>query len=551
MSNPAKIRSLADDPTLEPAMALRLRAEEQCRELGEPEQLSPEATQMLLHELRVHQIELEMQNEELRRADEEREASRARFVDLYDFAPVGYLSISEPGLILEANLTAATLLGLPRGSLLRQPLTRFVVSEDQDVYYRHRRQIFKDGFAPACELRLLRTDGPPFWALLEAALAGDGEGEAFVYRVVLRDITARKLADEALRELTALNEALFLAIPFPMDIVDAQGKVLYLNEHMEEALGVPALGQPCWTLADPDMARLLREPIQVGSGGAYESPRPLGGKYYNVVHSGMVFQGREARAEIFVDITQRRSAEAGRKMLEQKLYQAQKLESLGSLAGGVALDMDHVLGGILNLATQSRDQGEPQSPASRNLDSIIASCRRGRSVVKSLLYFAHADLHEEGPVDVNGLISDLARLLSHTTLNRIQLDTVLDAQLGPLRGDAGALSHALMNLCLNAMDAMPDGGSLILSTAAAAGGGLEVRVMDTGEGMGPDVLAKAMDPFFTTKAPGKGTGLGLAMVYGAMQAHQGTFELRSAVGHGTEAILAFPPCRMALKEPAL
>jgi CheY-like chemotaxis protein/anti-sigma regulatory factor (Ser/Thr protein kinase) len=116
--------------------------------------------------------------------------------------------------------------------------------------------------------------------------------------------------------------------------------------------------------------------------------------------------------------------------------------------------------------------------------------------------------------------------------------------LGTVRGDAGALSHALMNLCVNAMDAMPKGGLLHIQTAATTEGGLELRVRDTGEGMAPEVLAKAMEPFFTTKPQGKGTGLGLAMVYGTMVAHNGTFDLRSQLGVGTEAILSFPASRV-------
>ena len=107
--------------------------------------LSPETTRLLLHELRVHQIELEMQNEELRRAQEELEASRARYFDLYDLAPVGYFTLSETGMILEANLTAATLLGVARGALVKQPLSHFIFREDQDIYYRHRRQLLETG----------------------------------------------------------------------------------------------------------------------------------------------------------------------------------------------------------------------------------------------------------------------------------------------------------------------------------------------------------------------------------------------------------------------
>ena len=161
--------------------------------------LSPEEMQHMLHELRVHQIELEIQNQELRRIQEELETSKARFVDLYDFAPVGYLTVSENGLILEANLTAATLLGVTRTSLIKKPLTNIILPADQDIYYRHRKALFETGAPQTCELRLLRMDNPPLWALLKATMSDDGENGQPACRVVVTDIHERKRAEEKLR----------------------------------------------------------------------------------------------------------------------------------------------------------------------------------------------------------------------------------------------------------------------------------------------------------------------------------------------------------------
>jgi len=142
---------------------LRQRAEAQAGEgaSGIPENLevlSPEVAQRALHELRVHQIELEMQNEELRRTQEELEASRARYFDLYDLAPVGYVTLNEKGLILEANLTAAKLLGVARGALVKQPLSHFILPEDQDIHYRHLKALLETAAPQSWDLRLLRKD---------------------------------------------------------------------------------------------------------------------------------------------------------------------------------------------------------------------------------------------------------------------------------------------------------------------------------------------------------------------------------------------------------
>ena len=210
-----------------PAVALRRRAEEIARGKAfripeNMESLSVEATRQMLHELRVHQIELEMQNEELRRVQEELNAARARYFNLYDLAPVGYCTLSEKGLILEANLTAATLLGVARGALVKQPLTRFILHEDQDIYYRHRKLLFETGAPQVYELRLVKKDGAQVWAHIQATAAQDGESRR-VCRVVLSDITDRKQAEEKLKDtLESLRKAVNTTIQVMVAAVETR-----------------------------------------------------------------------------------------------------------------------------------------------------------------------------------------------------------------------------------------------------------------------------------------------------------------------------------------
>ena len=162
------------------------------------EMLSPEDARFLLHELRVHQIELMMQNEELRRAQLELEASRARYFDLYDLAPVGYCNLSEKGIILKANLTAATILGVARGALVNKPITRFILKDDQDIYYLYRKQLLETGVTQTCEIRMLRHDGASFCAMLSTTAVHDAGG-ATIYRTVVNDITESRRIEEELR----------------------------------------------------------------------------------------------------------------------------------------------------------------------------------------------------------------------------------------------------------------------------------------------------------------------------------------------------------------
>jgi PAS domain S-box-containing protein len=193
------------DESLGDPASLRKRAEATSRagEPPSPESLSPEEARRTLQELWVHQIELQMQNEELRRAQVELDAARARYFDLYELAPAGYVTISESGLILEANLTAARLLGVERGLLLKRRLASFIFHQDEDIFYLQRKRLLETGLQEVVEVRMVRPDGSQFWARLETTKAQSADG-AQVFRVVISDITKGKRADEELQRSNAV-----------------------------------------------------------------------------------------------------------------------------------------------------------------------------------------------------------------------------------------------------------------------------------------------------------------------------------------------------------
>ena len=192
-----------------------------------------------LHELQVHQIELEMQNEELRRTQRDLEASRARYFDLYDQAPVGYITLCEGGEILEANLTAAGLLGVTKLQLVRQPLTRFILAADQDIYHRFRKRLPQMGAPQTCELRILRAGGGPIWVRIGATAAPDADG-ALVCRATMEDITEAKRAAEALRESEEWFRSLAECAPVGIYLTDRRGDCMYVNPTWCEAAGLSA-----------------------------------------------------------------------------------------------------------------------------------------------------------------------------------------------------------------------------------------------------------------------------------------------------------------------
>jgi len=228
-----------------------------------------------------------------------------------------------------------------------------------------------------------------------------------------------------------------------------------------------------------------------------------------------------------------------RKALQDRLTQAQKMEGLGRLAGGVAHDMNNVLAAIQGLASVHGPAQPEGSAAARAFATIVKACERGGKTVRSLLAFARKQPEEVREADLNALLQETVQLLERTTLAAVRLRLDLVPGAAPIHGDVNALSLMLMNLCVNAVDAMPGGGDLVLATRLD-GAWVEVRVADSGMGMAPEVLARACEPFFTTKPPGKGTGLGLSMAFSTMKAHGGSLEILSEPGRGTEVRLRFP-----------
>ncbi|MHB0878176.1 MAG: PAS domain-containing hybrid sensor histidine kinase/response regulator [Anaerolineae bacterium] len=320
------------------AAELRREAEEaaRARAVQVPEDLeglSPEAARQVLHELRVHQIELEMQNEELRRAQEALEASRERYFDLYDLAPVGYATLSEQGLILEANLTAATLLGVARGVLPKQRLARFIFRDDQDAYYLHRKRLFGSGAAQVCELRMVRADGAQFWARLEAALSGGADGD-LVCRTTISNVSERKKAEETLRESEITLQSVLDASTESVFMMDPDGVVLATNETAAVRLGVRAsdlIGRRIYDFHPPDLAGSRRaqvsRAVQSGKPLRFEDQR-AGMWLDSAVYPIRNAQGQVDRIAIYgTDITERTRAQQALAVERQRL--AVTLQAMG------------------------------------------------------------------------------------------------------------------------------------------------------------------------------------------------------------------------------
>ena len=247
-------------------------------------------------------------------------------------------------------------------------------------------------------------------------------------------------------------------------------------------------------------------------------------------------------AVMFLDVTQRRQAEAERRRLEEQLRQSQKMEAVGRLAGGIAHDFNNLLMVIMGHGELLRRSLDPNDPRLRKLQHVMGASERAARLVRQLLAFSRKQVMEPQVVDLNALVSDTARMLRPLLGEDIKVVTGLDPALGRIRVDPAQIEQVLMNLAVNARDAMPSGGTITLETAdvrvPASGGTAPTRqvaliVRDTGHGMNEKTRAQAFEPFFTTKAGTGGTGLGLSTVYGIVQQSGGHIALESAPGRGS------------------
>lgn len=234
---------------------------------------------------------------------------------------------------------------------------------------------------------------------------------------------------------------------------------------------------------------------------------------------------------------------AERRRLEQQLFQAQKMEAIGRLAGGVAHDFNNILMVILGYAEMAGQKLHPEDPVQKDLAEVRAAAGRAADLTKRLLVFSRKQTTDLVPIELNAVVAGVESMLRRLIGEDIDLRTETDPRVGKIRASSGYLDQVIMNLAVNARDAMPNGGTLTIRTQVAPSEGppaFVLSVSDTGVGMTEEVKAHIFEPFFTTKPAGKGTGLGLATVYGIVQQLGGKIEVESEPGKGTTFRLQFP-----------
>jgi two-component system cell cycle sensor histidine kinase/response regulator CckA len=484
-----------------------------------------------------------------------------RFRRLFDSGVAGVTISDFDGNFKEANPAFLTMLGYTYEEMLAgklnwetiTPLDR-LVSDHED-----RAQLRATGFLPLRKRDFVHKDGR-YIATLVGSAALEGTTECISY---VTDISEQKRAEASLLASATHYRALFENSPLPKFLSDNETlRFVAVNEAAIAHYGYSRDEFLTMTLGDLDPHENgAPTPTAVGTSRADATDagvrrhRKKDGSSIEVdvtVHD-FSFHGRRCRLTIAVDTTQRNR-------LEAQLRQSQKMEAIGSLAGGVAHDFNNLLSVILSYSTLLAAPLKPGDPMRADLEEISRAGARAAELTRQLLAFSRQQVLEPRVLDLNATMSGISKMLQRVVGEDVELNVVMAPSLGNVRADPGQIEQVIMNLVVNARDAMPTGGKLTIETSnveldlgyASEHGGVQpgpyvmLAVTDTGTGMDSSTVARMFDPFFTTRELGRGTGLGLSTVFGIVQQTGGNIFVYSEPGVGTVIKVYLPETSEAL-----
>jgi two-component system cell cycle sensor histidine kinase/response regulator CckA len=450
--------------------------------------------------------------------------------------------------ILEVNDAIVATHGYSREEFLRMHVTDFRPPEDVPLVLEYLKKGIEPYFAAGI-WRHLSKQGKIMYMEIHAHLLSFAGRPAVL--AVAQDVTQRLRAEEALRESEARYRELFEHAPYGIYRATAQGDILDVNPALVAMLGFSSV-EDLLALKDirelyrdvRDRARCLATLKNTGRIDTELEWKRKDGQPLLIRLNGRLVPkelGREECFEVMVeDVT-------GRRALEKQLQQMQKFEAIGELAGGIAHDFNNMVAAILGWAELGSSELPPEHKAHAHFGKIQQQARRSAALTRQLLAFARRQILAPRNIDFNQSVTETLSLLERVIGGNIELETQLAPDLDPVRADPTQFEQVLMNLCLNARDAMPQGGHLLIETSVVEYDDEQCRrfasarpgrygclaVSDTGIGMDAATLDRIFEPFFTTKEAGKGTGLGLATVYGVVKQHGGFVNVYSELGHGT------------------
>jgi PAS domain S-box-containing protein len=514
-------------------------------------------------ELARHRFGLEDAVEERTRA---LRASEARYRTLFETMAQGVVYQDATGRIVEANPAAQRILGRSGSELLGRDSidsTWAAIREDGHDFpgHEHPAMVALRTGQPVRDvvMGLQRPgDGSPVWIHIDATPQfRPGEREPHQVYTTFSDITARREAERKVEASERALRTVFESIEDGILVIDADTFSLQLaNGGMGRLLGRPAPLHPGSPLAEllpaEHLGRLRAHAAlrQEGASSILDLPirRSDGTEAVaDVLLAPIDLRGRRCLLVVFRDMTERRREERERERLQAELYQAQRMESIGVLAGGVAHDFNNLLSVILGYVGLAIDSEDTSATTREDLVEVKKAGERSAELTRQLLAFGRKQVLQRVPIDLNHIALGVEKMLRRIIGEDITLSFELGDALWIVRADPGQVEQIVMNLAVNARDAMPHGGTLRITTEnieidralsarhpeLAPGSYVRFTISDTGHGIDADTLGRIFEPFFTTKARDKGTGLGLSTVYGIVKQSEGYVFCESEVGRGT------------------
>lgn len=493
---------------------------------------------------------------ERRETQEALQESQEQYRRIVETAQEGIWMIDARNRTSFVNKKMAEMLGYTVDEMMGVPLFHFMDEEARSraaVTLERRRQ----GISEQLEIKYRRKDGTGMWAHLSTNPIFDNEGRYAGALAMVIDITERKRADEELRASEERYRLLFEENLTGNFVSTPDGVLLSCNPAFARIFGFASVEEAMQSNMkslyqdDSQRERLLAQLLTEKRIEHYEQVlRRRDGTLIHVIEN--VIGTFDAHGEL-IEIKGYLFDDTKRKQLEEQMLQMQKMESIGTLAGGIAHDFNNILGIILGHSTMLDALVDTPGKLAGSIEAINKAVQRGSGLVRQILTFARKTNVLFEPVQLNELIVEMRKMLEGTFPKTIEVFLQLEKGIPFIDADPTQLHQALLNLCVNARDAMPDGGTLLISTTKATSDQLReqgrdataaeyvhVRVSDTGEGMDEQTKQRIFEPFFTTKEIGKGTGLGLSVVYGIMKSHRGYIDVETARGRGTTFHLYFP-----------
>ena len=505
--------------------------------------------------------ELEKRVKELEEASFDRGQSEEMMLEsekpyqkLVEITSEGYWLVDSKSRTIEVNQALCDMLGYSQEEIIGKLPLDFAETESRKIFISQNLRIF-DIPNRSYDLILKKKTGDDVYVHFSATTIKDQSGEVKGVFALITDITDRKRAEEERGRLaTAIEQVADCVV-----ITDKDANIQYVNPAFTRITGYTeeeAIGQnPRLLKSGKHDEAFYKKMWDTFSRGEIWKGHLINKKkdksLYEEETTISPVKNTEGAITNYVavkrDITQEMKT-------EDRLRQAQKMEAIGTLAGGIAHDFNNILAGITGYAFLAKQRLGRSDPIFSNLGAIEKLSRRGAELTKSLLAFSRQGEFQPGSANMNRIAEEVLEMIKRRTGEKVEIKAELEKELPDIAGEEGLLHQILMNICINACDAMPEGGLLALSTGrvspdqvvssllAESGVGdlIMIKISDTGIGMDDEIKARIFEPFFTTKDDKSGTGLGLSIVNGIVEKHGGWIEVESTPGLGSEFTIYFP-----------